>query len=220
MRAIKINRILHGKTTCPKMHAPKKVKTALIWHLLPHLVPKQRSLPFLAQLAPEVTVHCHALAVARKHEGSYETVVLSAGHGKRKAEHLKLAHVSGQKWVVHPGTSLSPSLLFAAKIPEESSQSKRRKTSSEPVIVDKIEPIEEGEPLSKLFAVANHIAEVNRARIEKREVDTAVAHAFFDKSLPHPKMPKQVFVLWSATGSGSEERVSEVAFNTLFHKHV
>ena len=200
------------------MHAPLQVRSALIWYLLPHLMPKKRSLPVIARLPPEVMIHCHALAVAKKHDGSYETVVLSTDDDKSRVEHLKLAHVSGQKWVVHPGTSLSPSLLFVTEIPEECSQSKRRKASSKAVLVDKIEPIKKEEDLSKLFAVANHIAEVERARIEEREVDTEVAHALFDKSFPHPKIPKQVFVLWSATDGDSKEHVSEVAFKTLFHR--
>ena len=202
------------------MHAPRQVKMALIWYLLPHLVPKLRSLPVIAQLAPKVTMHWHALAVAKKHEGSYEAVVLSTDEASRGVEQLKVAHVSGQKWVVHPSTSLSPSFLFVTEIPEERPQNKRKKTSSKQDIVDKIEPIKDEEAPAKLFAVANHIAEVNRARIEKRKVNTAVAHAFFKKSLPHPKTPKQMFVLWSAVGSGSEERVSEVDFNKLFQKHV
>ena len=204
------------------MHAPRQVKMALIWALLPQLVAEQRSLPFIARVAPEVQIRCHALAVAKKHEGSYETVLLSGSKGNRKAEHLKLAHVSGKKWVVHPGTSLSPCLMFLTDIPDESATSpnKRQKTSSNPVIIDKIEPIKEGgEALSKLFAVANHIAEVKRSRIEKREIDISVAHALFDKSLPQAKLPKQVFVLWSTVGD-SVEHVNEVAFSTLFHKRV
>ena len=215
---MKVNRILHGKSNCPTMHAPRQVKMSLIWYLLPHLVPMQRSLPVIAQLAPEKTIHCHALAVAKKREGSYETVALSTDKGNRRVEHLKLAHVSGEKWVVHPGTSLSPSLLFVTEIPEECSQSKRRKASSKAVLADKIKPIKKEEDLSKLFAVANHIAEVERARIEEREVDTEVAHALFDKSFPHPKIPKQVFVLWSATDGDSKEHASEVDFKTLFHR--
>ena len=201
------------------MNSPRHVKMALIWYLLPHVVAKQRSLPFLARLAADVKINCHALAVAKKHEGSYETVVLG-GNGNRGAEHLKLVHVSGQKWVVHPGHTLSTSLLFITEIADESgsSQSKRHK-SSKAVMVDKIEPVKNGEALSKLFAVAHHIAEVKRAKIEKREIDIKVAHAFFDRSLPQ-KIPKQVFVLWSAAGSGAEERVNEVAFSTLFHKRV
>ena len=119
VRNMKVNRILHGKSNCPTMHAPRQVKMTLIWYLLPHLVPKQRSLPVMAQLAPGKTIHCHALAVAKKREGSYETVALSTDKGNRSVEHLKLAHVSGEKWVVHPGTSLSPSLLFVTVIPEE-----------------------------------------------------------------------------------------------------
>ena len=196
---------------------------ALIWSMLPQLVAKQRTLPFIERLGPEVQIHCHALAVAKKHEGSYETVLLSGDKGTRKAEHLKLAHVSGKKWVVHPGTSLSPCLMFLTDIPDESATSpnKRQKTSSNPVIIDKIEPIKEGgEALSKLFAVANHIAEVKRSRIEKREIDISVAHALFDKTLPQAKLPKQVFVLWSTVGSDSVEHVNEVAFSKLFHKRV
>ena len=194
---------------------------ALIWSMLPQLVAKQRALPFIERLGPEVHIHCHALAVAKKHEGSYETVLLSGDKGTRKAEHLKLAHVSGKKWVVHPGTSLSPCLMFLTDIPDEpaTSPNKRNKASSKPVIVDKIEPIKNADALSKLFAVANLIAEVKRAKIEKREIDIKVAHALFDMSLPQ-KIPKQVFVLWSAAGSGAEERVNEVAFNKLFHKRV
>ena len=158
--------------------------------------------------------------VAKKHEGSYETVVLSTDDANRKVEHLKLAHVSGQKWVVHPSTPLSPSFLFLTEIPEERPQNKRKKTSSKQDIVDKIEPIKDEEAPAKLFAVANHIAEVQRAKIEKREVDTEVAHALFDKSLPQTKIPKKVFVLWKAIGSGSKEHVSEVVFKTLLHKRV
>ena len=217
---MKVNRILHGKSNCPKMHAPRQVKMALIWYLLPHLVPRQRSLPVIAQLAPEKTIHCHALAVAKKYERSYETVTLSTDKGNRRVEHLKLAHISGAKWVVHPATSLCPSLLFVTMIPEECSQRKCRKSSSNPVIVDKIEPIKEGEALTKLFAVANHIAEVQRAEIENREVDIEVAHALFDKSLPQTTIPKKVFVLWKTIGSGSKEHVSEVVFKTLFHRRV
>ena len=80
------------------MHAPRQVKMALIWSMLPQLVAKQRALPFIARLGPEVQIHCHALAVAKKREClSYETVVLSGDKGTRKAEFLKLAHVSAKK---------------------------------------------------------------------------------------------------------------------------
>ena len=61
------------------------------------------------------------------------------------------------------------------------------------------------------------LAEVKRAKLEKREVDADVAHALFDKSLPRPKIPKQVFVLWN---DGSGEKVNEVAFSSLFHKRI
>ena len=84
-----------------------------------------------------------------------------------------------------------------------------------------MQPIENREALSKLFAVAHLIAEVKRASIEEREVDTDVAHALFDKAPKHTKIPKQVFVLWSAASSGCvEERVNEVAFKTLFRKRL
>ena len=129
---------------------------ALVYYLLPHVIAKQRSLPFIARVSPEVKINCHALAVAKKHEGSYETVVLPSDKGNRRAEHLKLAHVSGSKWVVHPGTALSASLLFIAELPDECSQNKRHK-SSKAVVVDKIEPIKNEEALSKLFAVAHLI---------------------------------------------------------------
>ena len=129
---------------------------ALIYYLLPHVIAKQRSLPFLARVSPEVKISCHALAVAKKHEGSYETVVLPGDKGNRRAEHLKLVHISGQKWVVHPGTALATSLLFITELPDECSQNKRHK-SSKGVVVDKIEPIKNEEALAKLFAVAHHI---------------------------------------------------------------
>ena len=61
------------------------------------------------------------------------------------------------------------------------------------------------------------LAEVKRAKIEKRETDIGVAHALFDTSLPNPTIPKQVFVLWN---DGSDERVNEVSFNSLFHKRI
>ena len=61
------------------------------------------------------------------------------------------------------------------------------------------------------------LAVVKRAKIEKREIATDVAHALFDKSLPNPKIPKQVFVLWN---DGSEERVNEVNYSSLFHKRI
>ena len=220
--ALTVNRILHGKKTCPKMHAPRQVKATLIWRLLPQHVAKQRTLPFLARVAAEDQIHCHALAFAKMHEGPYETVELSDEAGC-KAEHLKLAHVSGTKWVVHPGTSLSTSLMFITDIPKEakSPPHKRSKAKSEPVVVEKMKPIENGEALSKLFAVAHLFAEVKRASIEERVVDVNAAHALFDKSPQHKGNPKQVFVLWSAASSGCvEEHVNEVAFKTLFHKQL
>ena len=138
------------------MNSPTQVKMALIYYLLPHVIAKQRSLPFIARVSPEVKINCHALAVAKKHEGSYETVVLPSDKGNRRAEHLKLVHVSGSKWVVHPGTALSTSFLFITELPDEGSQNKRHK-SSKGVVVDKIEPIKNEEALAKLFAVAHHI---------------------------------------------------------------
>ena len=138
------------------MNSPRQVKMALIYYLLPHVIAKQRSLPFIARVSPEVKINCHALAVAKKHEGSYETVVLPSDKGNRRAEHLKLAHVSASKWVVHPGTALSTSLMFITEISDECSQNKRHK-SSKAVVVDKIEPIKNEEALSKLFAVAHLI---------------------------------------------------------------
>ena len=81
------------------MNSPRHVKMALIWYLLPHVVAKQRSLPFLARLAADVKINCHALAVAKKHEGSCETVVLG-GNGNRGAEHLKLCSSSLSERIV------------------------------------------------------------------------------------------------------------------------
>ena len=204
------------------MHAPRQIKTTLIWRLLPQQVAKQRALPFLARVAAEDQIQCHALAIAKTHEVPYETVELSdeAGH---KAEHLKLVNVSGTKWVVHPGTSLVTSLLFITDIPKEAKgpPQKRSKAQSKPVSVEKNPPIQNGEALSKLFAVAHFLAEVKRASIEEREVDADVAHALFDKSPEHTKIPNQVFVLWNAASSGCvEERVNEVAFKTLFRKRL
>ena len=221
VRDIDVNRMLCDKTQSPQKHSPRNVRNALIWYLLPQLVTKQRSLPFLARLSPDVKIHCHALAVAKKHEGSYETVVLS-NKDNGGTEHLKLAHVSGKKWVVHPGTTMSTSLMFITAIADEpgsSSQSKRPKTSSKFTKVDKIKPIKNEESLSKLFAVAHHIAEVERAKIEKRDIDIKVAHAFFDKSSPET-IPKQVFVLWSAASSGAEEHVNVAPFSTLCPRRI
>ena len=204
------------------MHAPRQIKTILIWRLLPQQVAKQRTLPFLARVAAEDHIQCHSLALAKRHEGPYETVELSdeAGH---RAEHLKLAHVSGTKWVVHPGTLLVTSLLFITDIPNKvkGPPQKRTKAQSKPAIVEKNPPIQNGEALSKLFAVAHFLAEVKRAIIEEREVDADVAQALFDKSPEHTKIPKQVFVLWSAASSGCvKERVNHVAFKTLFRKRL
>ena len=202
------------------MHAPRQVKTTLIWRLLPQHVAKQRTLPFLARVAAEDQIYCHSLAIANIHEGPYETIELS-DEGGYKREHLKLAHVSGTKWVVHPGTSLVTTLLFITDIRRkaQSPANKRSKAESEPVRVEKMQPIENREALSKLFAVAHLIAEVKRASIEEREVDTDVAHALFDKSPQHSKIPKQVFVLWNAASDGFvEEHANEVAFKTLLNK--
>ena len=104
---------------------------------------------------------------------------------------------------------------------KEPAAHKRSKAKSEPVVVEKMKPIENGEALSKLFAVAHLFAEVKRASIEERVVDVNAAHALFDKSPQHKGNPKQVFVLWSAASSGCvEEHVNEVAFKTLFHKQL
>ena len=175
----------------------------------------------MAQLAPETRIRCHGLAVAKAHDGSYETVVITDNKGHR-AEHLKLAQVAGTKWIVHPGTSLATSLMFMTEIANdaESTPHKRPRERMKPVIVDKIEPIKDVEALSKLFATAQLLAEVKRASIDKREVDVSVAHALFDKSSHHTKMPKRVYVLWNAANDGGvEEHANEVAFKTLFHKH-
>ena len=165
----------------------------------------------MLKVANGTQIRCRGLALAKEHVAQYETTFLNVKY--KRAEHVKLARISGKKWLVHPGTVLSTAEIFNTVVEEE--PCKKNKNP----IVERIEPIPRCELRSKLFAVASFQAEVLRTKEERRAVDTGVADALFDKdSSKWTRLPKQVFVLWSSQSSESteEHHATEVMFSTLF----
>jgi hypothetical protein len=162
-------------------------------------------------------IKCHGLALAKPHTGPYETTVLKAPGKGSRVEHVKLAHISGDQWLVHPGTVLTPAQMFATRVEEETLTSSKKKQNP---VMSHMEPIPQCELRSKLFAFACLQAELTRAKEEGRLVNTEVAHASFDKAAFQiaPRIPKQVFVLWSATTREGlqEHRATEVMFSSLY----
>ena len=188
--------------------APRPLKLPLVCAVLPEAIVERRLVP---RMAKHAQVRCRSLARVKHHDERYDAVLLDT-RGK-KVEHVKLAHVSGNKWLVHPGQALTPTHIITAEIPEN------EKKKQKPVVIERIEPIPPCELRSKLFAVASLHAECLRAKAEMRAADTGVADAMFDKDTSKwTKIPKNVFVLWSSiTADGVEEHhATEVPFSTLF----
>ena len=194
----------------PKPHAPRQLKIHLLCSLLPEAIVEHQLVPAM-QRFEQAHIRCRGLALAKEHDAQYQTTFLYVRH--KRVEHVKLAHISGKKWLVHPGTVLSTTEVFSAIIEDEPIPKKNK------AIVERMETIPPCELRSKLFAVANFQAECLRAKEETRAVDTGVADAMFDKdSSKWTKVPKHVFVLWSSsTADGVEEHhATEVSFSTLF----
>ena len=152
---------------------------------------------------------CRAVAIAKSFTDQYKTIYITKEDG-RKVEHLLCANISGDTWLVHPGTNmLSPALLAKHEV---KSGAKRRRISASPPLP--LEPIMPCAALDKLMSVAHHKAEVERAKLEGRNVDTDVADALFDKDpFAWTQTPKKVHALWFAIEDGKmEQRVDEIPF--------
>ena len=203
------SKILHCN---PKPRAPKQLKVRLVCQLLPEAIAERRLLPGMQRVADGTRICCRSLALAKHHDAEYETTFLSMRN--KRVEHVKLAHVSGKQWLVHPGTVLSTSEIFATTIEDPAVKNKKD------VIVERMEAIPKCEQRSKLFAVACFQAESLRAKTELRAIDTVIGEQMFDKdTLKWTRLPKQVFVLWSSiTSDGIEEHhAEEVMSSTLFN---
>ena len=131
-------------------------------------------------------------------------------------QHVKLAHISGDEWLVHPGRVLSVAEMFPIALKEEPTTSGKRKQPGTVIM----EPMPECELRNKLFAVANFRAELSRAKAEGRDIVKENAHALFETDLSKvERLPKQVFVLWSAmTPEGRLEHASDVMVSSLYQK--
>ena len=156
-------KILHCN---PKPKAPRQLKVRLVCQLLPEAIADRRLVPAMQKVADGTQIRCRSLALAKDHDAEYETTFLSMRN--KRVEHVKLAHVSGKKWLVHPGTVLSISEIFAATIEEPTVKKKKD------VIAEHLEAIPKCEQLSKLFAVACFQAESLRAKTESRAMDTVI----------------------------------------------
>ena len=200
-------KMLHGAV---KICAPRVVKQRLARSLLSEVVRLHRLVPGMQAL--EVNqVQCHAIAVPKRHTGTYETTYITK-LGKR-IEHVKLAHIARNEYFVHPGTVLSIAEMFPASVKEELPASGERK---KPVLVP-MKPLRECELRSRLFAVAEFRAELARAKAEGRDVIKEAAHSLFENISEIARLPKQVFVLWSSTTleRGKQEHASEVMLSSL-----
>ena len=113
-------KILHCN---PKPKAPRQLKVRLLCQLLPEAIAERRLVPAMQKVADGTQIRCRSLALAKDHDAEYETTFLSTRN--KRVEHVKLAYISGKKWLVHPGTVLSISEIFAATIEEPAVRKKR-----------------------------------------------------------------------------------------------
>ena len=195
-----------------KIAAPRNLKQMLVRALLPEVIAQRRLVPGM-QAFDVSQLHCHGIALAKFHVGNYETTYL-LNQGKT-VEHVKLAHISGDGWLVHPGGVLSEAEMFPITLEKKPTTGGKR---NHPGVVI-MEPIPECEQRNELFAVAHFRAEISRAKAEGRDIVKENAHALFETDLSTVEhLPKQVFVLWSAmTPAGRQEHVSRVMVSSLYH---
>ena len=141
--------------------------------LLPGAVTEHKLVPAMRDYHDAT---CRAVAIARPFTDKYNTTYIMKEDG-RKVEHLLCANISGDSWLVHPGKNmLNPAFLSKQEL---KSGAKRKRTSASPPLP--LEPIMPCAALDKLMSVAHHQAEVERAKLEGRNVDLDVADALFDK---------------------------------------
>ena len=197
-----------------KICAPRALKNLLVKALLPEVIVQRRLIPGM-QVFEADQLQCHGIAVPRPHVETYETVYLLS-QGKR-VQHVKLAHIAGDEWQVHPGKILTVTDMFPATVKEESAIKEQNKTNPIAVLM---QPMPQCELRSKLFAVATFRAEVARAKAEGRDIIKENAYALFDTDLDGiDHLPRQVFVLWSAiTSEGRQEYVSEMMMSNLYNR--
>jgi len=155
---------------------------------------------------------CRAIAIAKTYDDECKTTYLNIGG--RRVEHLMCACISGDSWFLHPGGILHHQDMFKGNV-QESAKVPRLNGPTK-----KIESLRPCDLLNKLMAIAHFQAEIERADIEGRDPDMAVADALFQKN-PFEwgkKMPKQIFVLWTSKYEGGawEHHVNEVTLSSLY----
>ena len=86
----------------------------------------------------------------------------------------------------------------------------------------KLKPVFGGEAFDNLMAVANFMAEVEKSKLEKRDVNYDESDSLFNKDFFkwQKKKPKNMFVLWfSQTSDGAwEHHADEVALTNVLPK--
>ena len=152
-------------------------------------------------------VTCRAVAVAKPHDGEYETTFIHVGG--RRVEHIMCAKISGDTWLLHPGGVLHHSDLFKTEV----RQNKQPRLNAP---TQKIDPIRPCEQLNKLMAIAHWRAEIERACLEGRDPDMKIADEKFIKNPFEFGKKKHVFVLWSSLSEGvREHHLNEVSLSSL-----
>jgi hypothetical protein len=185
---------------------PWEFKVPFIASSLPIAIAEHRLVSAMHDI-PKGDVTCRAVAIPKFFHDEYKTTFVIFDN--RKMEYMLCAHICGDAWLVHPGRNLDPIGLTKHEVREGV---KRKRTSAVPPL--KLDPIMPCDSLSKLMAVANHHAEIERAKVEGRDVDLERADALFEKDpFVWHHTPKKVLALWSSTIEGTvKHSVDEIPF--------
>ena len=145
---------------------------------------------------------CRAVAIPRQYEGKYTTTCLV--QNGRTVEYMICAHIAGNTFLVHPGGKLDPHDLGRHKVKRNA---KRSRSSLAPAKLGQVMP---GSALNMLMAIATHRAEVERAMVERREIDVAAADALLEKNpFEWGSAPRTVLALWTCDG---KHHIDEIQF--------
>ena len=200
------------------MRIPIEIKKPLLCLLLKFAVVKHKVLPGMKKY-PEVA--CYGIGVPKDHEGEIETALLPVAG--RMTEHLKCAHIDGQRWLLHPGNLLNENELFVHDIGK-----KRRLTlgdaqaspqDSAPVRLPAT-LVQGGRDLDKLMAMACVRAEAERATAKGRDPCLDKAFNAFNLDVQAWSKSSGVFVLWTHRDEETGKvhpHASEAALKTLQH---
>ena len=201
------------------MCIPIEIKKPLQCLLLKVAVAKHNVIPGMKKY-PEVV--CYGIGVPKHHEGDIETALLPVAG--RMTEHLKCAHIDGQRWLLHPGNLLTEKELLVHDIGK-----KRRLTLGE----DQASPpqdsapirlpatlVQGGRDLDKLMAMACVRAEAERATAKGRDPCLDKAFNAFNLDVQAWSKSSGVFVLWTHRDEETGKvhpHASEAALKTLHH---